>query len=88
MADKGRSSIPFSTHVSAKACLHAAGWAPHAAATASPGIEPRPPSMPLPRSALLQARGVPLFDRGRFFDLPRHVARMLLDLRDISSSFV
>ena len=29
---------------------------------------------------------MPLFDRGRFFDLPRHVARMLLDLRDISSS--
>lgn len=29
---------------------------------------------------------MPLFDRTRFFDLPRHVARMLLDLRDISSS--
>jgi hypothetical protein len=29
---------------------------------------------------------VPLFDRSRFFDLPRHVARMLLELRDISSS--
>ena len=29
---------------------------------------------------------MPLFDRARFFDLPRHVARMLLDLRDISSS--
>ncbi|EFN51506.1 hypothetical protein CHLNCDRAFT_55083 [Chlorella variabilis] len=32
------------------------------------------------------ARGVPLFDKSRFFDLPRHVARMLLDFRDISSA--
>ena len=30
---------------------------------------------------------MPLFERGRFFDLPRHVARMLLDLRDMSSAF-
>ncbi len=32
------------------------------------------------------SRGVPLFNRNRFFDIPRHVARLLLDLRDISSS--
>lgn len=52
------------------------------------GVDPPPPS-PLaspPPPASPQARGVPLFDRTRFFDLPRHVARMLLDLRDISSS--
>lgn len=29
---------------------------------------------------------MPLFDKSRFFDLPRHVARMLLDFRDISSA--
>lgn len=29
---------------------------------------------------------MPLFNRNRFLDLPRHVARLLLDLRDISSS--
>jgi hypothetical protein len=32
------------------------------------------------------ARGVPLFDRGRFLDVPRHASRALLDLRDIGSS--
>lgn len=32
------------------------------------------------------ARGVPLFEWGRFLDLPRHLARILLDLRDLSSS--
>ncbi len=32
------------------------------------------------------SRGVPLFNRSRFFDVPRHIARLLLDLRDISSS--
>ena len=34
----------------------------------------------------VHARGVPLFDGSRFWDLPRHVARLLLDFRDISSS--
>lgn len=43
---------------------------------------------PPPRCAPFSthSRGVPLFNRGRFFDVPRHVARLLLDLRDISSS--
>lgn len=45
-------------------------------------VEPKQRSIPFST----HARGVPLFDRTRFFDLPRHVARMLLDLRDISSS--
>ena len=34
----------------------------------------------------VHARGVPLFDGSRFWDLPRHVARLLLDFRDISSA--
>lgn len=45
-----------------------------------------PSERPLFPLLLSQARGVPLFDKGRFFDLPRHLARMLLDFRDISSS--
>jgi hypothetical protein len=45
-------------------------------------VDPKQRSIPFST----HARGVPLFDRTRFFDLPRHVARMLLDLRDISSS--
>lgn len=32
------------------------------------------------------ARGVPLFDKNRFVDLPRHLARVILDFRDLSSS--
>jgi hypothetical protein len=32
------------------------------------------------------ARGVPLFDRGRFFDISQHAMRALLDLRDVGSS--
>ncbi|KAG7672434.1 hypothetical protein Ndes2437A_g02418 [Nannochloris sp. 'desiccata'] len=32
------------------------------------------------------ARGVPLFDKGRFFDVSRHATSALLDLRDIGSS--
>ncbi|GAB4821690.1 hypothetical protein N2152v2_008736 [Parachlorella kessleri] len=32
------------------------------------------------------SRGVPLFNRNRLLDFPRHVAALLLDLRDISSS--
>lgn len=32
------------------------------------------------------ARGVPLFDKARFSDVPHHAARSLLHLRDMSSS--
>lgn len=32
------------------------------------------------------ARGVPLYEWSRFLDVPRHLARILLDLRDLSSS--
>ena len=41
-----------------------------------------------PRSAPFSThtRGVPLFDRGRFLDIPRHATTGLLDLRDIGSS--
>eukprot|EP00887_Chlorella_sp_A99_P002845 scaffold6.g2845.t1 len=45
---------------------------------------------PAPRGRLApfstHARGVPLFDWGRILDVPRHLARILLDLRDLSSS--
>lgn len=49
-----------------------------------------PPPQQQPRDIPFSthARGVPLFDKGRFFDAPRHAARALLDLRDISSSFL
>ncbi|KAL4448606.1 hypothetical protein ABPG75_005825 [Micractinium tetrahymenae] len=52
---------------------------------------PPPPAPPNGQAARnipfsTHTRGVPLFDRSRFFDLPRHAALALLDLRDISSA--
>lgn len=59
--------------------LHCTSCAPWSTCDNTPSLT----SAPLePR----QARGVPLFDRGRFFDLPRNTALALLELRDISSA--